>query len=122
MTWRERNGPRPPRQQDKGVPTGRPPKIEAKPPRTRSEGRLRLRLVITLTFVGDVGAIFAAVSVVVNTPLPVTALLVLALATARVNAYFRVLAAGTALTLTTAFHDPATTDARTASLNEEKPR
>lgn len=48
----------------------------------RGGGHLGLRLAIVLTFHGDLGTMFAAVSVVVNVPLPVTALLVLVLATA----------------------------------------
>lgn len=102
-------------QQDKGTPASSAPKIEANPPESRDKCYPRLRFVITLTFVGDIGTIFAGVGVVVNTSLPVTTLLVLvlpvlALATVRMDAYCRMLAADTALTLATALRDPATTD------------
>jgi hypothetical protein len=48
----------------------------------RQRRRFELLIVIALTVPGDVGTIFAAVSVVANAPFAVTALLVLALAAA----------------------------------------
>lgn len=50
-------------------------KAKDSPPACRNQSRLRLRIVITLTFAGDLGTIFSAVSVVANMPSPVTALL-----------------------------------------------
>lgn len=158
--------------QRQGTPAGHPPETGDSPPESRGIGQPRLRIVIALTFIGDVGTICAAISVAVDTvslgatsdsgtavSLPLLVLYVgsrlamamlgtrtsarkgdqsalpgiparlraradrrRTIATARINAYFRVLAADTALTLTAAFHDPATTTALASALNEEKPR
>ncbi|MGH3978313.1 MAG: hypothetical protein ACRDRZ_04825, partial [Pseudonocardiaceae bacterium] len=116
--------------------------IKDRPPASRGNRYLGLRIVITLTFAVDLGMIFAAVGVGATSASNgaavsvLLAVLILVLyigsglgadrrhqvATARIDAYFRVLAADTALTLAAAFHDPASTDALTASLNEEEPR
>ncbi len=60
----------------------RAPEIETGSAASPRKGQLGLRVVIALTVPGDIGAIFAAVSVVLNTSLAVTALLVLALVAA----------------------------------------
>jgi hypothetical protein len=56
--------------------------MEASPSRSWARGRPGLPLLIAVASLGDLGTIFSAVSAMITMPLPVTALLVLTMATA----------------------------------------
>ncbi len=66
------------REPSRGAPPGHAPEIDNGPPVSRRKLHLRLRVGITLTFAGDLGTVVAAISIVVNTPLPVLLVLTLA--------------------------------------------